>query len=315
MGDLIYHNEKLTYTSYLGVENLLTLQKELADPRHHDELLFIISHQVYELWFKQMLHELAEICDRLDQDDAQRASHYFDRLHKIQNLLIEQLPVLETMFAVDFAQFRDHLRPASGFQSMQFRKLEFLCGAKNPAMMKLAGEDPAVRQGLGEALKAPTVYDHLLRYLARPAGGSLKIAKSVLERDTSQVHEASEETARAIMPLYENPQKYYIQFRLCEHFVEFEERFQLWRFHHVKMVERMIGSMPGTGGSSGAKYLAGTLQIKFFPELWMLRSYIGGSYGQAAVEGSASSTPPAGGGGGGCPMGFSGPRPPSNPNL
>src|SRR5688572_14545563 len=167
MSELIYHNEKLTYTSYLGIAKLLDLQHELSKPRHHDELLFIVSHQVYELWFKQMLHEVAEVCDRIDHDDPQRAAHYFDRLHKIQHLLIEQIPVLETMFAVDFAQFRDHLRPASGFQSVQFRKLEFLCGAKNPAMMNLAGEDDAVRSELDAAMKAPTVYDHLLRYLAR----------------------------------------------------------------------------------------------------------------------------------------------------
>jgi tryptophan 2,3-dioxygenase len=308
MADLIYHDDTLTYTSYLGVDKLLTLQQQRAKPAHHDELLFIISHQVYELWFKQMLHEVVEICDRLDHDDAQRAAHYFDRLHKIQHLLIEQLPVLETMFAVDFAQFRDHLRPASGFQSVQFRKLEFLCGAKNPAMMKLAGEDQETRSQLDAALKAPSVYDHLLRYLARPAGGSLAIPRSVLDRDTSRVHEPSEETAKAIMPLYQDPQKHYLQFRLCEHFVEFEERFQLWRFHHVKMVERMIGSMPGTGGSAGAKYLAGTLEIKFFPELWMLRSYIGGSYGQAAV---GADSPAPGAPGGGCPMGFSAPRSPS----
>jgi tryptophan 2,3-dioxygenase len=297
MSDLIYHNEKLTYTSYLGVDRLLLLQKELSDPRHHDEMLFIISHQVYELWFKQMLHEVAAICERLDADDAQRATHYFERLHKIQNLLIEQLPVLETMFAVDFAQFRDHLRPASGFQSVQFRKLEFQCGAKNPAMMKLAGEDEPVRRELEAAMKAPTVYDHLLQYLARPAGGSINIPQAILHRDTSKPHEPSEELARALMPLYQDSRKYYLQFRLCEHFVEFEERFQLWRFHHVKMVERMIGSQPGTGGSSGARYLAGTLSIRFFPELWMLRSYIDGGYGQHTAT-PASPDPSQG-----CPFG------------
>lgn len=299
MSDLIYHNEKLTYTSYLGIDRLLTLQKELSEPAHHDELLFIISHQVYELWFKQMIHEMTDVCALLDRDDPQRASHRFDRLHKIQHLLIEQIPVLETMFAVDFAQFRDHLRPASGFQSMQFRKLEFLCGAKNPAMVNLAGEDAKVREELTAALKTPTVYDHLLRYLARPAGGSLAIPRAILERDTSKVHEPSEELALAFMPLYTEPQKHYPQFRLCEHFVEFEERFSLWRFHHVKMVERMIGFMGGTGGSSGAKYLAGTLSIRFFPELIMLRSHIGGAYGQAAVGGPAN---PSGEEPRGCPM-------------
>src|SRR5262245_24827879 len=134
MSELIYHNKTLTYTSYLKVNELLGLQVELSKPGHHDELLFIVSHQVYELWFKQMIHELVEICRLLDADEPARATQYFERIHRIQHLLIEQIPVLETMFASDFAQFRDNLRPASGFQSVQFRKIEFLCGAKNPKM-------------------------------------------------------------------------------------------------------------------------------------------------------------------------------------
>jgi tryptophan 2,3-dioxygenase len=281
MPEPIYHNEKLTYGSYLKIEQLLSLQKELSRPAHHDELLFITSHQVYELWFKQMIHELRTVCELVDHDEPLRAAQIFERLHRIQHLLIEQIPVLETMFAVEFAKFRDNLRPASGFQSVQFRKIEFLCGTKNPKMINLAGDDDRIRAELDSALCEPTVYDHLLRFLSRPAGGGLAIPRVVLGRDTSLPHEPSEELARAILPVYHNPEVHYPQFRLCEQYLEFDERFALWRFHHVKMVERMIGSKTGTGGSSGAKYLMATVDRRFFPELWILRANIGGDYGEA----------------------------------
>lgn len=278
--NLIYHSEKLTYGSYLKIPQLLSLQKPLAGPAAHDETLFIISHQVYELWFRQMLHEVMEICRRLtppsdDQLDTQalRAAHLFDRIHKIQALLIEQLPVLETMFSVDFATFRDQLAPASGFQSVQFRQLEFLCGAKNPKMLKLVGEDDAARQEMAKFLDAPTVYDHFMRHLSR---AGFEIPEAVLNRDTSQPHEANEQVLDAMEKLYRDSDRYYPQFRVAEHFLEFEERFQIWRFGHVKMVERMIGGGMGTGGSAGAKYLAGTLQIRLFPEVWMVRDRLAG---------------------------------------
>jgi tryptophan 2,3-dioxygenase len=275
MPEPIYYNPKVTYSSYLGIDRLLELQHELSDPPHHDELLFIVSHQVYELWFKQMLHELAAICRWLDADQPAHAGQLFERLHGIQHLLIEQIPVLETMFAVEFAKFRDNLRPASGFQSLQFRKIEFFCGMKNPKMIALAGDDEKVRTELEEWLKRPTVYDHLLRYLARPAGGGMAIPRESLQRDTSLPHESSQAVADALLPIYRDPHRHYPQFKLCEQFLEFDERFSLWRFHHVKMVERMIGSKQGTGGSTGAKYLMGTIERRFFPELWMVRTAIG----------------------------------------
>jgi len=292
MSELIYHNKTLTYTSYLKVNELLGMQTVLSDPQHHDELLFIVSHQVYELWFKQIIHELQEICRLLDADEPAPATQYFERIHRIQHLLIEQLPVLETMFASDFAQFRDHLRPASGFQSVQFRKIEFLCGAKNQKMVELAGDNDPIRTELNAAMQAPTIYDHLLRHLAR---SGIAVPKSILERDVSQVHQPSEELSTAFIEIYRDPYKNYARFRLCEHFLEFEERFSLWRFHHVKMVERMIGSKGGTGGSSGARYLMSTVSIQFFPELWMVRSHIGGSYGEANNQPHIP--------GSGCPMG------------
>jgi tryptophan 2,3-dioxygenase len=267
---------RLTYGSYLHVPELLSLQRELSRPAHHDELLFIVSHQVYELWFKQLLHEIGAVCDWLDRDEPLRAGQLFDRLHAILHLLIEQIPLLETMFAVDFAQFRDHLRPASGFQSVQFRKLEFLCGAKNPRLIAQVGEDEEARRELAEALLEPTLYDHFLRHLAR---SGLPIPAAVLARDVSQPHQVDEGVVDALVGLYRDPGRHYPHFRLAEHLLQLDERFGIWRFHHVKMVERMIGSRAGTGGSSGAKYLASTLGIRFFPEIWLVRDRLTAGYG------------------------------------
>jgi tryptophan 2,3-dioxygenase len=263
---------RLTYGSYLKVPDLLTLQQEVSTPAHHDELLFIISHQVYELWFKQMLHELREIGALLDRDKPDQAGQLFLRLHAIQHLLIEQLPVLETMFSVEFRKFRDNLRPASGFQSVQFRLVEFLSGHKNPRMLALVGDDEASQRQMSDALSAPTIYDHLLRHLAR---AGVAIPADVLSRDTATPYEGDARVTDAILSVYRDTDRHYQQFRLCEHFVEYDERFSLWRFHHVKMVERMIGGLTGTGGSSGARYLMATLQSKLYPDLWSVRDRLG----------------------------------------
>jgi tryptophan 2,3-dioxygenase len=269
-------SERLTYGSYLHVPELLTLQRELSQPPHHDELLFIVSHQVYELWFKQMLHEVGAVCAWLDRDEPLRAAQLFDRTHAILHLLVEQIPLLETMFAVDFVQFRDNLRPASGFQSVQFRKLEFLCGAKNPRMIDRVGEDDESRLELAAALRQPTLYDHFLRHLAR---SGFAIPAAVLERDVTLPHQADEGVLDALVTLYRDAARHYPQFRLAEHLLQLDERFAIWRFHHVKMVERMIGSRAGTGGSSGAKYLAATLGMRFFPEIWQVRDRLTAGYG------------------------------------
>ncbi len=279
MTDAPAGSAKLTYSTYLEVPQLLSLQRELSRPAHHDELLFIISHQVYELWFKQMLHEVASVCDWMDRDQPLRAAQLFDRLHAIQHLLIEQIPLLETMFAVDFAQFRDNLRPASGFQSVQFRRLEFLCGAKNARLIERVGEDPESLVALQEAMGKPTLYDHFLHHLAR---SGFAIPQAVLARDVTQVHTPDEGVIQALVVLYSDPDRHYAQFRLAEHLLQFDERFAIWRFHHVKMVERMIGSLSGTGGSSGAKYLTATLAMRFFPEIWLVRDRLSTGYGSPA---------------------------------
>ena len=313
----IYHSDKQTYGSYLKINELLGLQRPRTD--HHDELLFIISHQVYELWFKQMMHELEEVCGHLDADRPLRAAQLFERVHKIQHLLIEQIPMLETMFSVEFARFRDSLRPASGFQSVQFRKIEFFCGNKNPKMLALVGEDDAARAEMATFLDKTTPYDHFLHHLAREDNGIFKIPREALTRDTTLPHEPDEKLVDSLEILYRAQhegseagkknagERYYAQMRVAEHLLEFDEKFSIWRFHHVKMVERMIGGMGGTGGSSGAKYLASTLSRPFWPDLWTVRDRLGGGYGgapstsPAAGVTSAAEEKPSAGTGGGCP--------------
>jgi tryptophan 2,3-dioxygenase len=296
----IYHSTKRTYGSYLKIPELLGLQVPVATPSHRDELLFIVAHQVYELWFKQLLHELGAVCVHLDNDRPLRAAQLLERIHRIQHLLTEQLPVLETMFSTDFAKFRDSLRPASGFQSVQFRKIEFLCGNKNPKMLQLVGDDDAARAEMATFLDKPTPYDHFMRHLAREDNDIFKVPKSFLTRDTTQPHEPNAECISALEKLYHEQdghhtgERYYAQFRVAEHMLEFDERFSIWRFHHVKMVERMIGAGMGTGGSSGAKYLASTLARMFFPDLWHVRDRLGGA---SAPGGYGGAAPP-----GGCPM-------------
>lgn len=267
---------KITYTSYLKVPELLALQQRVSDPPHHDELLFIIAHQVYELWFKQILHELHAACDAMDSVAPHHASHNLRRCHTIQHLLIEQVATLETMFAVQFNEFRDNLRPASGFQSVQFRMLEFLCGVKNPRMMALVGDDAGAREILQAALERPTILDHFLRLLA---ARGLPVPEAALRRNTSETWPGSDAVVDALLPIYRDRAAHHDLFMLAENLLEFDERFSLWRYRHVLMVERMIGARTGTGGSTGAKYLQGTLTLRLFPDLWNVRNRLGGAYG------------------------------------
>ncbi|HEX3465281.1 MAG TPA: tryptophan 2,3-dioxygenase family protein [Candidatus Elarobacter sp.] len=252
----------LTYGSYLRVPELLSLQRPLSDPAHHDELLFILIHQVYELWFKQTLHELDAAVRFLDTDDLLKVAKAFRRIHAIQRILEMQVDVLETMTPQDFNAFREGLNPASGFQSAQFREIEFRCGAKMPeAALQHLDLTPPERANLDRRLREPTLYDALKAYLARQGF------------DVTS-HDALVETFRAI---YENEASHYALYLLLEDLIEFDERVRLWRGRHVIMVERMIGMKPGTGGSLGVPYLQSTLQKRFFPELWEVRTVLGGS--------------------------------------
>jgi tryptophan 2,3-dioxygenase len=251
--------QRLTYGSYLCIEELLSLQRPLSAPPEHDELLFIIIHQVYELWFNELLHELDATLDALDAADLLRTAKFFRRIHTIQRLLEEQVDVLETMTPQEFNAFRDRLNPASGFQSVQFREIEFLCGLRNVETMRHIVMDDTARSRLERRLAAPSLYDHLKSLLGRRGFAT-------------DSHDALVESYRKI---YTHSPEYYDLYLLLEDLIEFDERFLLWRGRHVRMVERMIGRKRGTGGSPGVTYLEGTLQYRIFPELWEVRTYLG----------------------------------------
>jgi tryptophan 2,3-dioxygenase len=253
----------LSYGSYLKVDELLGLQQPLSRPAHHDEMLFIIIHQVYELWFKQLLHELDATMLALERDDLPRTAKHLRRIHAIARLLEEQVDILETMTPQEFNKFRDHLHPASGFQSVQFREVEFACGVRRTEILQWIELDDAQRARLDRRLKEPSLYDRV---------------KALLRRRGFAV-DSSAELVESYRRIYSNEAKYYDLFLMLEDLIEFDERFLLWRGRHIRMVERMIGQKQGTGGSSGARYLESTLSHRFFPELWEVRTYLGeGTY-------------------------------------
>ena len=253
----------LSYGSYLKLDELLRLQRPLSEPPHHDEMLFIVIHQVYELWFKQLLHELDAAAAALDRDDLLRTAKQFRRIHAIQRLLEQQVDILETMTPQEFNQFRDHLNPASGFQSVQFRELEFACGLRRTDVLQWIELDSEQRARLERRRAEPSLYDRV---------------KGLLRRRGFAV-DSSEALVETYRQIYSDEAAHYDLYLLLEDLIEFDERFLLWRGRHVRMVERMIGQKHGTGGSPGAKYLESTLVHRFFPELWTVRTYLGeGTY-------------------------------------
>jgi tryptophan 2,3-dioxygenase len=255
---------KLSYGSYLQVGELIKLQKLLSDPPRHDEMLFIVIHQVFELWFKQLLHELDAIVGKLDAGEPLSAQRMFRRCIEIERVLIQQLTVLETMTPNDFLTFRDHLMPASGFQSAQFRYLEAACGVPSERHLSAFAPGSDEHGELTRRISGPTILSAFFKLL-RSRGFDLPEGTDEASHD-KRVHE--------LVRIYQNPDENYDLYLLCEAMVEFDEQFTLWRVHHMQMVERMIGSKPGTGGSAGVSYLRGTLDRKFFAELWELRSYL-----------------------------------------
>jgi tryptophan 2,3-dioxygenase len=256
-------SERLSYGSYLKVDELISLQRPLSQPAHHDELLFIIIHQVYELWFKQLLHELEASMTALDRDELLRFSKNFHRIDTIQRLIEQQIDVLETMTPQEFNAFRDNLNPASGFQSIQFREIEFMCGVRRTETLKYIETSSEQRARLERRLQEPSLYDKV---------------KSLLRRRGFAV-DTSADLIDTFARIYTNEREHYDLYLLLEALIEFDERFLLWRGRHVRMVERMIGHKKGTGGSSGAEYLARTLEYRFFPELWEVRTRLGeGTY-------------------------------------
>ena len=256
----------LTYGSYLRLDELLSLQTPVSEGPEHDEMLFIVIHQVYELWFKEILHELDHLQDLLAADDTPRALHTLKRVLTILKVLVAQIDVLETMTPLEFLSFRDRLESGSGFQSFQFRALEFALGQKRESAVRHYPEDSPARRMLEARYRRPTVWDSFLHYLARRG---YDVPRSLLERDVTQPVEPSPEIQRILIHVYRNDPTVT---GVCERLVDMDEGVQEWRYRHVKMVERTIGSKRGTGGSTGAEYLRGTLFKPAFPDLWAIRT-------------------------------------------
>lgn len=264
--------DRMSYGGYLDLGTLLSAQRPLSDPEHHDELLFIIQHQTTELWLKLVLHELSAASRLLREDQLAPALKCIARVKHIQKTLTEQWSVLATLTPAEYAQFRGVLGNASGFQSAQYRAVEFTLGNKNAAMLRVFAADPAAHVLVERALQAPSLYDEFLRMLAR---AGYPIPESVLERDVTQAWTFTPELVPLFAEIYADPQAHWAAYETCEELVDLEDNFQLWRFRHLKTVERIIGFKTGTGGSSGVPFLQRALQLTFFPELFAVRTEIG----------------------------------------
>ena len=264
--------DRTTYGGYLQLATLLSAQKPLSDPPLHDEMLFIVQHQVSELWMKLLIHELRFALGRLREDEVDTTLKVLARVKQVQRQLFEQWAVLETLTPSEYLQFRPVLGPSSGFQSLQYRQIEFLLGNKNAAMLKVFDHDPAAQAELRHTLEAPSLYDEVLRYLARRGHA---VPAALLARDVSQPHVRTPALVPVFQRIYENAREFWPEYHLCEQLVDVEENFQLGRFRHMQTVERIIGYKRGTGGSSGVSFLKRALDLTFFPELWALRTEIG----------------------------------------
>ena len=261
-----------TYAGYLDLEKLLGAQHPLSDPEHHDELLFIIQHQTSELWMRLIIHELDAVLTHLAVDDVGPAQKGLARVKQIQRQLFEQWGVLATLTPSEYVKFRDVLGPASGFQSLQYRIIEFQLGNKNRQMLAVFRHDEAAQERLRAVLEAPSLYDEFLRHLARR---DYPVPPDCVERDFSEPHHRRDDLLPVFKAIYDAPKRDWEAYEMCEELVDVEESFQLWRFRHMKTVERIIGHKRGTGGSSGVGFLRRALDLTFFPELLDVRTEIG----------------------------------------
>ena len=262
-------SDRMSYAGYLRLPELLAQQRPLSQPEHHDEMLFIIQHQVSELWIKQLIHELSAAINFVRHDQLDPCFKILSRAKLIQMQLFDQWAVLETLTPSEYMEFRGVLGHASGFQSYQYRKLEFLLGNKNRAALKVFEYDAAIHAELIAALEAPSLYDEFLRHLARRG---LSVPAECVERDWTLPHEKNEALVEVFRGIYERPREHWDAYEMCEKLVDVEEYFQLWRFRHMKTVERIIGFRQGTGGSSGVAFLRQALELTFFPELLAVRT-------------------------------------------
>ncbi|HKY26401.1 MAG TPA: tryptophan 2,3-dioxygenase family protein [Pyrinomonadaceae bacterium] len=261
----------LSYNKYLRVPDLIGLQECLSGPEHHDELLFITIHQAYELWFKQILHEIDAAIALMNDDRMAAASRAMQRVVEIEKLLVSQIHILETMTPISFLGFRDQLNPASGFQSMQFRELEFVSGQKDKAILNAFRDDAFASERLQKRFEAATLGEVFFALLRRRALDAPAEDKNLAEAEAKKLYDRR---VKALLEILTHFESRYEEFQLAEALLEHDEYFSLWRSHHIKMVERMVGAKRGTGGSEGIGYLQKTLNKKFFPELWEARTYL-----------------------------------------
>ena len=261
--------EGMSYSDYLALDKILNAQQPLSTA--HDEILFIIQHQTSELWMKLAIHELSATCRLIAADDLQPAFKTLSRVSRVLEQLNSAWDVLRTMTPSEYTQFRATLGTSSGFQSYQYRSIEFLAGNKNAAMMRVHADDKPVLERLEAVRQAPSIYDLTIRVLHRRGFG---IDPSVIERDVSLSHEANDSVRAAWLSVYRDPARFWELYELAEKLVDFEDYFRRWRFNHVTTVERIIGFKRGTGGSSGVSYLRKMLDVVLFPELWQVRTQL-----------------------------------------
>src|SRR5262245_37768592 len=252
MTDDARQSAAVTYANYLKIDDLLSLQQPRSTGPEHDEMLFIVIHQVYELWFKELLHEFDRARPLLEDDESHRAQHTLRRILTILEVMVAQLDILETMTPLEFLSFRERLEAASGFQSDQFRQIEFLLGVKSEQAIRRFPDGSRARLALERRYQEPTMWDGFLRYLTREGYAVTDVQQTLVN-----VYKGDAKNAE-----------------LCERLVDLDEGIQEWRYRHVKMVERTIGARPGTGGSSGAAYLQETVGRPIFPDLWAIRSHL-----------------------------------------
>jgi tryptophan 2,3-dioxygenase len=261
----------MSYGDYLDLGRILGAQHPRAVPARHDELLFIVQHQTSELWLKLMIHELVSARELIRADDIPPALKRLARIKQIQATLTEQWSVLATLTPSEYAEFRAFLATGSGFQSWQYRSVEFLLGNKNADMLRVFEHDPEVHDRLAGLLREPSLYDEVLAWLARQG---YAVPAAVLDRDWAQPYEPHEGVVAVYAGIYAEPGRHWGVYELCEELVDVEDNMQFWRFRHLRTVERIIGAMPGTGGSSGVPFLRRALDLTFFPELYTVRSRI-----------------------------------------
>jgi len=287
-------NAPLSYNKYLRVADLIGLQDCLSDPKHHDELLFITIHQAYELWFKQILHEVDAAIVLMNEDRLTAAARALRRVVEIEKLLVNQIHLLETMTPISFLAFRDQLNPASGFQSMQFREIEFASGLKHQSLLNEFREDEFAQPRLQQRFDAPSLGDTFFAALRQRGFEAPANDDSLSDEERRKRYGQRTQAVLEILTHFEERNE---EFQVAEALLEHDEYFALWRSHHIKMVERMVGTKRGTGGSEGVGYLQTTLDKKFFPELWEARTHLDTKHGEAgcpfAGEATKSAEAPA----------------------